>query len=219
MVLYGKPRLGCIFDFDGVLVDTERYHFASWNAGAALAGIQLTWVEYLPLKSTGRSHIIDTIESKSATPFSPTLRTAIAAEKDRVFQEMIHSLSRSDILPGAEDFLESLSARNIPLAVASSSATTTHIAKTFGLDRYFSAIIDGNRTLPKKPAPDLFLTAANAINLPPEACLAFEDSLAGIQAARNAGMDVIAVGGIQSPIATAHIRDFLDILRERMDTP
>lgn len=215
MTLPSLPFRGCIFDFDGVLMDTERYHYASWNMGAALAGVRLTWEEYLPLKSTGRSHIIDRIEANAAAPFSPALRAQIAAEKDASFARLIQDLSRADIIPGAEAFLEYLTAENIRLAIASSSATTTHIAREFGLDKYFSAIIDGNHNLPKKPAPDLFLTAARALELPPADCLVFEDSLAGIQAARNAGMEVVAVGGIRSPLAAAHIPDFTQIPTER----
>lgn len=215
MTLPNLPIRGCIFDFDGVLMDTERYHFASWNSGAALAGVKLTWEEYLPLKSTGRSHIIDRIEAKSPTPFSPALRSQIAAEKDASFARLIRDLSRADIIPGAESFLEYLRSENIRLAIASSSATTTRLAREFGLDKYFSAIIDGNHKLPKKPAPDLFLTAVQALELPPADCLVFEDSLAGIQAARNAGMTVVAVGGIRSPLAAAHIRDFTQTPMER----
>ncbi len=213
MKLPQLPCQGCIFDFDGVIVDTERYHYAAWNQGAAPAGVFLTWEEYLPLKSTGRSHIMNVYAAKAGIPFSPEFRTAMAAEKDRAFAGYMKALSEKDLIPGVLELLEALSARGIPMAIASSSAASGTLAAQFGLCAYFSAIIDGTWDLPKKPAPDLFLTAARALDLPAQDCLVFEDSLAGIQAAANAGMPVIAVGGIRSPLALTHISDFTELER------
>lgn len=212
MELFGKHYRGCIFDFDGVLMDTEQYHYAAWNRAMEPEGVCLTWEEYLPLKSTGRGHIIRQYSDKAPVPFPQEHYPELARRKEQIFAELIRALSPSDILPGAEAFMAYLKSRGVRLAIASSSTATTELARRFGLDRYVSAVIDGNRNLPKKPAPDLFRTAADALELAPEDCLVFEDSLAGIQAAGNAGMDAVAVGGIRSPTAIAHIRDYLDIL-------
>ena len=95
--------------------------------------------------------------------------------------------------------------------MASSSNTSSGLAARFGLTRHFQAIIDGNRKLPRKPAPDTFLLAAEMLGVDPADCIVFEDSLAGIGAAVNAGMPVVAVGGIRSEHAIAHIDDFRDI--------
>ncbi len=207
------PCRGCIFDFDGVLVDTERYHFSAWNRAGSLAGVILTWAEYLPLKSTGRGHILDAYEAKAAHPLDPALRQEMARVKDEAFAAHMAQLSDTDLIPGAVDLLEGLKARGIPLAIASSSAASGRIAAQFGLTPYFSAILDGTWNLPKKPAPDLFLAAAKALDLEPGDCLVFEDSLAGLQAAANAGMQAIALGGIRSDLALGCILDFTDLER------
>ncbi len=207
------PCRGCIFDFDGVIVDTERYHYAAWNRAGSRAGVTLTWEEYLPLKSTGRGHIVGAYEAKAGRSFSPEFRSAMMAEKDAVFSGYMTALSRKDLIPGVKALLDELDARGIPMAIASSSAASGSIAAQFGLTHYFRAILDGTLDLPKKPAPDLFLAAAQALDLPPRDCLVFEDSLAGLQAAAHAGMPAIALGGIRCATAIAHIRDFTELER------
>lgn len=202
---------GCIFDFDGVIVDTEHYHHAAWNHAAHLADTCLTWEEYLPLKSTARPHILDFIQSKAGKVLDSSLRQQIINAKVARFDILIQELSEKNVIPGVLDFIRRLSDDGIRLAIASSSTTARDIAREFRLSGYFDAIIDGNAPLPKKPAPDLFLAAAAALQCPPEQCLVFEDSLAGIDGAVNAGIPVVAVGGIRSPKAAAHIEDFQDI--------
>lgn len=203
---------GCIFDFDGVVVDTERFHYAAWNHAAHLADTGLSWEEYLPLKSTSRPHILDFLQSKAGRPLSASLRQQIIDAKVAQFDILIRELSEKNIIPGVQAFIRYLTDRKVKLAIASSSTTAGTIAKEFGLDGYFDAIIDGNSPLPKKPAPDLFLAAAEALDCPPERCIVFEDSLAGIEAAFRAGMTVVAVGGIRSEKAVAHIDDFCHII-------
>ena len=95
--------------------------------------------------------------------------------------------------------------------MASSSGTSSVLAKRFGLTKHFQAFVDGNMKLPRKPAPDAFLLAAKMLGADPCDCIVFEDSLAGIDAARNAGMPVVAVGGIRSDKAVLHIQDFQQI--------
>ncbi len=209
----GQKQLvrGCLFDFDGVVVDTESYHFKSWNYGAKPLGTQLTWQEYLPLKSTGGTKISRYIMEKAQLTLPVDEMLQIAVRKDENFVELMKSLTEKDILPGIVDFLCWLRQCGIKTAVASSSTASNRIAAGFGLDKYFDAMFDGNTKMPRKPAPDVFLTAANAIGAEPNDCVVFEDSLAGIDAAVNAGMRVIAVGGIRSEKAIAHIQDFSEI--------
>lgn len=205
------PYRGVIFDFDGVVADTERYHFAAWNRAAEVAGTRLAWQEYLPLKSTGRGHIIGAIEKKAGTALTPEQWERMARIKAEVFRREIAGLSRKDIIPGIPAFLDALQAWGIPAAVASSSVTTAELARKLGLAERFAAVIDGNSGLPRKPEPDLFLAAAGALALAPEDCLVFEDSLAGVEAAVRAGMGVVAVGGIRPEGALAWAEDFTEI--------
>jgi len=206
-----KKLKAFIFDFDGVVVDTEKYHYLSWVKAAELVGYDLGWEEYLPLKSTGNTEITQYLCDHSGKAVSPALFETMRQTKLTVFDELVKDLSEKDVLPGIRAFLTWLNEKNVRLAVASSSNTSSGLARRFGLDQHFQAIIDGNMKLPQKPAPDTFLLAAKMLHVDPSDCIVFEDSLAGIDAAVNAGMPVVAVGGIRSDKAIAHIADFTQI--------
>ena len=206
-----KKLRGFIFDFDGVVVDTEKYHYLSWVAAAKLVGYDLSWEEYLPLKSTGNTEITQYLCDQSGQEVSAELFDSMRQTKLTEFDRLVADLSEKDVLPGIRDFLTWLNGRNVKTAVASSSNTSSGLAKRFDLSKHFQAIIDGNMKLPRKPAPDTFLLAAKMLGVDPSECIVFEDSLAGIGAAVNAGMPVVAVGGIRSEHAIAHIADFRDI--------
>ena len=207
----GKTLHAFIFDFDGVVVDTEKYHYLSWCEAAKHVGYELGWEEYLPLKSTGNTEITQYLCDRSGKEVSPELFNTMRQTKLDSFQELVKDLSEKDVLPGIRDFLTWLNEKNVRLAVASSSNTSSGLARRFDLSKHFQAIIDGNMKLPRKPAPDTFLLAAKMLHVDPSRCIVFEDSLAGIQAAVNAGMPVVAVGGIRSDKAIAHIPDFSKI--------
>ena len=200
-----------IFDFDGVVVDTEKYHYLSWVASAAHVGYDLGWEEYLPLKSTGNTEITQYICNHSGKEVSDELFQIMRNTKLTSFDELVKDLSEKDVLPGIRDFLTWLNTQGVKTAVASSSNTSSGLAKRFDLTKHFGVVIDGNMKLPRKPAPDTFLLAAKMLGVEPKDCIVFEDSLAGIEAAVNAGMPVVAVGGIRSEKAILHIPDFRDI--------
>ena len=200
-----------IFDFDGVVVDTEKYHYLSWVASAAHVGYDLGWEEYLPLKSTGNTEITQYICDHSGKEVSEELFQIMRNTKLTSFDELVKDLSEKDVLPGIRDFLTWLNTQGVKTAVASSSNTSSGLAKRFDLTKHFGVVIDGNMKLPRKPAPVTFLLAAKMLGVEPQDCIVFEDSLAGIEAAVNAGMPVVAVGGIRSEKAILHIQDFRDI--------
>ena len=200
-----------IFDFDGVVVDTEKYHYLSWCQSAAHVGYDLSWEEYLPLKSTGNTEITQYLCDHSGKDVSEELFQIMRQTKLTSFDELVKDLSEKDVLPGIRDFLTWLNAQGVRTAVASSSNTSSGLANRFDLTKHFGVVIDGNMKLPRKPAPDTFLLAAKMLGVEPKDCIVFEDSLAGIQAAVNAGMPVVAVGGIRSDKAVLHIQDFRDI--------
>lgn len=200
-----------IFDFDGVVVDTEKYHYLSWREAASHVGYDLGWEEYLPLKSTGNTEITQYICDHCGKEVSDELFVTMRNTKLTSFDELVKDLSEKDVLPGIRDFLSWLGEQGVKTAVASSSNTSSGLANRFDLTKYFGVVIDGNMKLPRKPAPDTFLLAAKMLGVEPCECIVFEDSLAGIGAAVNAGMPVVAVGGIRSDKAVAHIADFRDI--------
>ena len=206
-----KAFKGFLFDFDGVVVDTEKYHYRSWVSAAAYVGYDLSWEEYLPLKSTGNTEIVQYLCDHSGKAVSDELFAQMRQTKLDVFDKLVADLSEQDVVPGVRDFLAFLNDRQVKTAVASSSNTSSGLAKRFDLSKHFEVFIDGNRKLPRKPAPDTFLLAAQMLGVEPADCIVFEDSLAGIEAAVNAGMCVVAVGGIRSEKAILHIPDFRDI--------
>ena len=200
-----------IFDFDGVVVDTEKYHYLSWVAAASHVGYDLGWQEYLPLKSTGNTEITQYISEHSGKEVSDELFQIMRNTKLTEFDRLVADLSEKDVLPGIRDFLTWLNEQGVKTAVASSSNTSSGLANRFDLTKHFGVVIDGNLKLPRKPAPDTFLLAAKMLGVDPGDCIVFEDSLAGIEAACNAGMPVVAVGGIRSDKAVLHIQDFREI--------
>lgn len=197
-----------IFDFDGVIADTERLHYKAWNKGFEAFGGSLTWAEYLPLKSTGRNHIVETFAEKLRIKISDEDALKLCEIKDKHFQRLCSVADRSLITNGAEAFLQRLRAKKAKIAVASSAATTSSLLKRLGLEAYFDAVVDGNYKLAKKPEPAVFLEAARLLNASSEECLVFEDSVAGVKAAENAGMRFVAVGGLINQKAILNIEDF-----------
>lgn len=202
----------CIFDFDGVVVDTEKYHLIAWNKGGEPHGVHIGDEEYLPLKSTGRDYIVNYIASKSKTPLTDEEKQQVGDTKERVYTEITANLSDEDKIGGVEAFLQFLNGRGISCAVASSSVFAGKISEELGLMQYFKALCDGSLPLPKKPAPDLFLLAAKLCGYTPNDTVVFEDSIAGINAALNAGMKVVAIGGIKHDGALACVKDFSEII-------
>lgn len=198
-----------IFDFDGVVMDTESLHFKAWNKGFEIMGDTLTEAEYLPLKSTGRKHIVATFSKKIGREISEEETLEICQIKDAYFKELCKSIDKSLLIKGIEDFLIKLKNENKKIAVASSASTTTELLKKVGLTKYFDVVADGNLGLPKKPDPAVFLKAAELLGVEKEKCLVFEDSTAGLKAAQNAKMQFVAVGGIKSEKAIAEIEDFI----------
>lgn len=200
-----------IFDFDGVVMDTESLHFKAWNKGFSLLGNSLTEAEYLPLKSTGRKHIVATFAAKIGREITEEEAAKICKVKDTYFKAICENIDKSLLIAGVEDFLIKLKNENKKTAVASSASTTTELLEKVGLTKYFDVIADGNLGLPKKPDPAVFLKAASLLGVEAKDCLVFEDSLAGLAAAENAKMDFVAVGGIKSGKAILEIEDFTNI--------
>lgn len=198
-----------IFDFDGVVMDTESLHFKAWNKGFEIMGDTLTEAEYLPLKSTGRKHIVAAFSKKIGREISEEETLEICQIKDAYFKELCENIDKSLLIKGVEDFLIKLKNENKKIAVASSASTTTELLKKVGLTKYFDVVADGNLGLPKKPDPAVFLKASELLGVEKEKCLVFEDSTAGLEAAENAKMQFVAVGGIKSEKAIAEIKDFI----------
>ena len=199
----------CIFDFDGVIMDSEKYHHVGWERIAADIGVPFTYEEYAPMKSAGRQVVIPYLFQKAGKALTPQLFEYYYTMRAQEVEIAMQQLSADDIIPGVVDFLRLLKQNGIPCAVASASATAKSNAQKFGLYDLFDVFLDGNDGLPHKPAPDLFLQTARLLNTPPTDCVVFEDSLNGLTAAKNAEMRLIGVKTHFTTLPDKVIDDFI----------
>jgi len=185
---------GCIFDLDGVIVDTARYHFMAWKRLADQLKIHFTEDNNERLKGVSRMDSLDIILEIGDMRLSEELRKEYANLKNRWYIEYVSRMTPDEILPGSLEFINELKGVGIKVAIGSASKNTSLILERVGMNNLFDAIADGNTITRAKPDPEIFLTAAKMLGIEPERCAVFEDAVAGVQAALNAGMICIGVG-------------------------
>lgn len=185
---------GCIFDFDGVVMDSERYHYEAWKEVADHVGLEFTEQDYFPFKSTGRQIIIDYMIKRSGKKYTPQLYDEMYRLRAEAYGGRADKLTADMTINGVREFLQLLRDNNILCAVASASASAGILIKRFGLDKYFDTVLDGTSPLPPKPNPAIYLECAKRLNLDPSRCAVFEDALCGVEGALSAGMHTVGVG-------------------------
>ena len=183
----------CIFDFDGVLVDSERYHHLGYQIIAKEIGTDFSYEEYAPFKSTGRGQIFPFLFQKAGKEMTKEEFDRLSRLRDETYDVGFAQLSKSDIMAGAIEFVQLCKSHGLKVAVVSSSKKSEEIAKDFGIFDMFDAFVDGRLGLPLKPNPDMLLLAADKMGVAPRDCVVFEDSINGILGAKNANMHVIGM--------------------------
>ena len=148
---------------------------------------------------------LEIILKNTGKHYSAEQKKEMAERKNRYYRQSLMTITPGDILPGVNEVLQKLKARNIPIAIGSSSKNTPLILERIGMADTFDAVADGNMIKNSKPDPEVFLLAAKLMNMSPEACVVIEDAVAGVEAARSAGMKVVAVGSA-SKDPRAHYR-------------
>ncbi|WP_445957533.1 beta-phosphoglucomutase [Yeosuana sp.] len=187
-------KKGFIFDLDGVIVDTAKYHFLAWKKLAQSIGIDFTEVQNEQLKGVSRVESLKKILAWGNKTLSEADFNRLMAEKNTNYLSYIHKMDTSEILPGVLNALQYLIDKKQPIALGSASKNSVEILNKVNLYKTFDAIIDGNAVTKAKPNPEVFLKAAEAIKVAPENCIVFEDSVAGIQAANKAKMMSVGIG-------------------------
>lgn len=188
-------RIGaCIFDLDGVIVDTAKYHFMAWKRLTDQLGITFTEEDNERLKGVSRMASLEIILEIGNLKPDERFKLEYATLKNSWYVEYISKMTPSEILPGCIRFIKEVRDVNIRTAVGSASKNTPMILDRVGIRDLFDAVADGNNVSKAKPDPEVFLKAAEMIGVKPEACVVFEDAVAGIQAAINAGMSCIGIG-------------------------
>ncbi len=188
---------GILFDMDGTLLDTERVAVQAEVEAAAQMGFELSREFAISLCGGNRAQIVNTLQQHFGEGFD----TTAFLELSRAKMHEVYANEGMRTLPGVKELLCMLQQQGIPCAVASSSHidTINHHLKACGIDEYFSAKIGGNMIAASKPAPDIFLAAAEALDLAAQRCAAFEDSYNGVRSAHAAGCFTIMVPDLLQP--------------------
>ncbi len=184
----------CIFDLDGVIVDTAKYHYLAWKRLATRLGFDFTEHDNERLKGVSRVESLKIILSIGQTTLAPADFEFALKQKNDWYLDYINQIGPEEILPGVTGFLAEVRGRGIKTALGSASKNARLILERIGLLDQFDAIIDGNSVTNAKPDPEVFLAAAKAVGVPPERCVVFEDAAAGVEAALNAHMKCVGIG-------------------------
>ncbi len=185
---------GCIFDLDGVIVDTASYHFMAWRRLAKELGFEFTLEDNEALKGVSRMASLEILLEKGGIAVSDEEKEILAARKNGWYVEFISGMKPDEILPGSIRLLKALRRAGILTAIGSASKNARTIIDTTGLAGMFDVIVDGAMVTRAKPDPEVFLKGAEGMKLLPSECVVFEDAIAGIEAAMAAGMKCVGVG-------------------------
>ncbi|MBW4361995.1 beta-phosphoglucomutase [Flavobacterium taihuense] len=189
-----EKRKGFIFDLDGVIVDTAKYHFLAWKKIANGLGIEFTLEHNELLKGVSRVRSLDIILELGKVEASQEDKDKWLLQKNEDYLSYLVDMNETEILPGVMKVLKFLKENNQPIALGSASKNAKPILEKTGTLAFFDVIVDGNDVVNAKPDPEVFLQAARLLNVANEDAIVFEDSVAGIQAANIAKMISIGIG-------------------------
>ncbi len=189
---------GCIFDLDGVIVDTAKYHYLAWKELADNLGFDFTKSDNERLKGVSRMRSLDILLKIGNKQFNEETKLKFAENKNKVYLKYILKMTPGEILPGVIDFLKELKSKKIKIALGSASKNAMTILTQLKLTDYFDTVIDGTSVNKAKPDPEVFLKGAESLNLKPEECIVFEDAEAGIEAAIKGGFKSVGIGSIDN---------------------
>jgi len=183
----------CIFDLDGVIVDTAKFHFLAWKRLAKELSILFTEHDNERLKGISRMESLDILLSLGKREVDQKTKDELAARKNRWFVEYIHTLRPDEIYPGVTELLNKLKPA-CKLGLASSSKNAGAVLERLGIASLFDCVVDGTMITNTKPDPEIFLLAASKLSIAPAQCVVFEDAEAGVEAALRAGMKCVGIG-------------------------
>ena len=195
---------GFIFDLDGVIVDTAVFHFRAWRKVSRKLGGDFTEAQNEQLKGINRVDSLKKIVEWTKAEVDDLQFQALQEQKNHWYLDLVSGLGPNDALPGAINFLRQTHSKGILIALGSASKNAPMVLKKLGITELFGAIIDGNNVINGKPHPEVFLKGANALGLKPSECLVFEDSIAGVKAAKQAGMSSVGIGEAETLQADLH---------------
>ncbi len=206
-----------IFDLDGVIHETDKYHYKSWKELAESIGVPFDESTNNKLRGVSRMASLDIILRKAEKTYTAEEKTELAERKNIRYRELLEDMVPNDLNPEVKCVLESLRNKGVKIAIGSSSKNAKLILKRLGIEASFDAISDGNDIKKAKPDPEIFLKAASMLEVDPKYCLVVEDAKSGILAAAAGGMDCAAIGdATKYGIAQYNlesIKELLDIIQ------
>lgn len=204
---------GIIFDLDGVICFTDKYHYQAWKKLADRLGIYFDETINNRLRGVSRMDSLEIVLEHSTKKYSQEEKDALAEEKNDTYKELLLQMSPEDLSDEVKNTLDELRNRGYKLAIGSSSKNTKMILERIGLGDFFDAISDGTNITKSKPDPEVFLKAAEFIGEAPADCLVVEDAEAGIEAAFRGGFDSAGIGdATKHEHVTYKLNQFKDIL-------
>lgn len=203
---------GAIFDLDGVIVDTAKYHYLAWRSLAERLGFEFTEADNERLKGVSRVESLKILLEIGGVEIGDAERLKMAEEKNKEYVEYISRLEPSEILPGAKEYLHQLRQQGVKIALGSASKNAAFILDRLGIAELFDAVIDGTKVSKAKPDPEVFLAASRALGLAPADCVVFEDAAAGVEAGKAAGCGVVGIGSPEVLFAADRVIRGLDEL-------
>ena len=183
-----------IFDLDGVICETDRYHYKSWKELADSIGVSFDEAINNKLRGISRMASLDIILGESETLYSNEEKEALAEKKNIRYRELLETMTPKDLDTEVKWVLKEVKNRGLKIAIGSSSKNAKLILERLGIDSEFDVISDGNNIVKAKPDPEIFLKAAEGLGIEPKDCLVVEDAKSGVLAAEAGGMDCAAIG-------------------------
>ncbi|MDX2302899.1 MAG: beta-phosphoglucomutase [Microscillaceae bacterium] len=187
----------CIFDLDGVIVDTAKYHFLAWKRLAKELDIDFTEEDNEKLKGVSRIESLKIILDLGNRELDDKTFQEKMDLKNQWFLDYIYKMTPDEVLPGVKEFLEELQQLNIKIALGSASKNAQTILNQIHMTHYFEVIMDGTTITKAKPDPEVFVQAAKQLGVPPKSCVVFEDAEKGVEAALQGKMYVVGIGSAE----------------------
>ncbi|MFK7755978.1 MAG: beta-phosphoglucomutase [Flavobacteriales bacterium] len=199
----------CIFDMDGVIVNSAEFHFDAWKKLAAELSINLSDDFEAELKGISRVDSLEKILAKGNLVLDNDTKLALMRKKNDEYLASITSLTQKDLLPGVLDFLRECKANGIKIALGSSSRNAEIILEKTEIASFFDEVIDGNKVKFSKPDPEVFLKGAAGVGVSPSEAVVFEDAISGMKAAKSGGFFCVAIGDPAEFAEADHVMDGL----------
>lgn len=197
-------KKGLLFDLDGVLVDTAKYHYRAWKEIADELAVAFTPEQNERLKGVSRRESFEILLQIGKRSMEEAEKVRYCEKKNRIYQSYIANLNQEEVLPGVREFLKEAKEEGYRIALGSASKNAVFILEKLQLLSCFDEVIDGTKVTKVKPDPEVFQKGAQALGLSCKDCIVFEDSAAGIEAAHRAGMKAVGIGSrINLPEADA----------------